>query len=36
VDFVFDALADGRPLKCLAVVDDRIKECVEIAVARGS
>jgi putative transposase len=34
MDFVFDALADGRPLKCLTVVDDCTKECVEIAVGR--
>jgi putative transposase len=34
MDFVFDALADGRPLKCLTVVDDCTKESVEIAVAR--
>ena len=34
MDFVFDALANGRPLKCLTVVDDCTKEAVEIAVAR--
>ena len=34
MDFVFDALADGRPLKCLTVVDDCTKEAVEVAVAR--
>src|SRR5690606_22240961 len=34
MDFVFDALADGRPIKCLTVVDDCTKECVEIAVGR--
>jgi putative transposase len=34
MDFVADALADGRPLKCLTVVDDCTKESVEIAVAR--
>lgn len=34
MDFVFDALANGRPTKCLTVVDDCTKEAVEIAVAR--
>jgi putative transposase len=34
MDFVFDALANGRPLKCLTVVDDCTKEAVEIAVGR--
>jgi len=34
MDFVFDALADGKPLKCLTVVDDCTKEAVEIAAAR--
>jgi putative transposase len=34
MDFVFDALADGKPIKCLTVVDDCTKEAVEIAVAR--
>jgi putative transposase len=34
MDFVFDALANSRPLKCLTVVDDCTKEAVEIAVAR--
>lgn len=34
VDFVFGALANGKPIKCLAVVDDCTKEVVEIAVAR--
>ena len=34
MDFVFDALANGRPLKCLTVVDDCTKEAVEVAVAR--
>lgn len=34
MDFVFDALANGRPIKCLTVVDDCTKEAVEIAVAR--
>lgn len=34
MDFVFDALANGKPVKCLTVVDDCTKEAVEIAVAR--
>ena len=34
MDFVFDALASGKPIKCLTVVDDCTKESVEIAVAR--
>ncbi|KFN51025.1 hypothetical protein P873_04575 [Arenimonas composti TR7-09 = DSM 18010] len=34
MDFVFDALADGKPIKCLTVVDDCTKEAVEIAVGR--
>ncbi|HEX7769757.1 MAG TPA: IS3 family transposase, partial [Dokdonella sp.] len=34
MDFVFDALANGKPIKCLTVVDDCTKESVEIAVAR--
>ena len=34
MDFVFDALCNGRPIKCLTVVDDCTKEAVEIAVAR--
>ncbi len=34
MDFVFDALADSRPVKCLTVLDDCTKEAVEIVVAR--
>lgn len=34
MDFVFDALANGGPIKYLTVVDDCTKEAVEIAVAR--
>lgn len=34
MDFVFDALADRRPIKCLTVVDDCTKEAVEILVAK--
>src|SRR3546814_9213938 len=34
MDFVFDALANGRPIKCLTMVDDCTKEAVEIAVGQ--
>jgi putative transposase len=34
MDFVFDALANRRPIKCLTVVDDCIKEAIEILVAK--
>lgn len=34
MDFVFDALANGRPIKCLTVVDDCTREAVEVAVGR--
>ncbi|GAB3756102.1 hypothetical protein GCM10028795_28990 [Lysobacter olei] len=34
MDFVFDAMANGKPIKCLTVVDDCTKEAVEIAVGR--
>jgi putative transposase len=33
MDFVFDALANGKRIKCLTVVDDCTKEAVEITVA---
>ncbi len=32
-DFVFDACADGRQLKCLTVVDEFTRECLAIDVA---
>ena len=32
-DFVFDACADGRSLKCLTVVDEFTRECLAIDVA---
>lgn len=35
MDFVSDSLANGRRIKCLTVVDDFSKECVEIAVDYG-
>jgi len=34
-DFVREALADGRCIKCLTVVDDFSRECVDIAVVRA-
>lgn len=35
MDFVMDALSDGRKLKTLTVVDDFTKEALDIAVARS-
>lgn len=35
MDFVFDALANGRRIKCLTVVDDFTRENVDIAVDHG-
>jgi putative transposase len=35
VDFVMDALANGRRIKCLTVVDDFTRECLDIAVDYG-
>jgi len=35
MDFVFDALANGRRIKCLTVVDDFTRESVDIAVDHG-
>lgn len=32
-DFVFDACANGQPLKCLTVVDEYTRECLAIEVA---
>ena len=32
MDFVFDALASGRRIKCLTIVDDFTKEAVDVAV----
>ena len=34
-DFVMDALSNGRRIKCLTVVDDFSRECVDIAVDHG-
>ena len=33
IDFIFDACADGRQLKCLTVIDEWTRECLEIDVA---
>jgi len=35
MDFVMDALATGRRIKCLTIVDDFTKECLDIPVAMG-
>ncbi len=35
MDFVSDALETGRRLKCLTIVDDFTKECVDIVVDHG-
>ena len=35
MDFVMDALAHGRRIKCLTIVDDFTKECLDIPVAHG-
>ncbi len=35
MDFVMDALASGRRIKCLTIVDDFTKECLDIPVANG-
>ncbi|WP_242551828.1 IS3 family transposase [Photobacterium ganghwense] len=35
MDFVMDALSSGRRIKCLTIVDDFTKECLDITVASG-
>ncbi|MCF7697656.1 DDE-type integrase/transposase/recombinase, partial [Mycetohabitans sp. B2] len=35
IDFVMDALSNGRRLKCLTIVDDFTKEAVDIMVDYG-
>jgi putative transposase len=35
IDFVMDALANGRRIKCLTIVDDFTRACLEIAVDHG-
>lgn len=35
MDFVMDALSNGRRIKCLTIVDDYTKECLDILIATG-
>ena len=35
IDFVMDVLSNGRPIKCLSVVEDFTRECLDIAVDYG-
>ena len=35
MDFVMDSLCHGRRIKCLTLVDDFTKECLDIPVAHG-
>jgi putative transposase len=35
IDFIMDTLANGRRIKCLTVVDDFTRECLDIAVDYG-
>ena len=35
MDFVMDALATGRRIKCLTIVDEFTRECLDIAVDHG-
>jgi putative transposase len=35
IDFVMDALGNGRRIKCLTIVDDFTRECLDIAVDYG-
>lgn len=35
MDFVMDALSSGRRIKCLTIVDDYTKECLDLPVATG-
>ncbi len=35
MDFVMDSLCTGRRIKCLTIVDDFTKECLDIPVAHG-
>ena len=35
MDFVSDALFDGRPFRCVKLVDDFTRECVAIEVAHS-
>ncbi|CAM3113606.1 DDE-type integrase/transposase/recombinase [Vibrio diazotrophicus] len=36
MDFVIDALNNDRRIKCLTIVDDYTKECLDITVVTGS
>ncbi len=35
MDFVMDSLANGRRIKCLTIVDDFSKECLDIPLGHG-
>jgi putative transposase len=35
IDFIFDACADGRQIKCLTIIDEWTRECLAIDVAGG-
>lgn len=35
MDFVIDALNNDRRIKCLTIVDDYTKECLDITVVTG-
>lgn len=35
MDFVMDSLCSGRRIKCLTIVDDYTKECLDLPVATG-
>lgn len=35
MDFVMDSLASGCRIKCLMIVDDFTKECLDMSVAMG-
>jgi putative transposase len=35
MDFVMDSLSNGRRSKCLTIVDDLTKECLDIPAALG-
>jgi putative transposase len=35
MDFIMDALATGRRIKCLTCVDDFTKECLTVTIAFG-
>lgn len=35
MDFAFDAMSNGKRIKCLTIVDDYSREAVDILVGRG-